>query len=156
FLARERPLVVVLEDIHWAEPTLLDLLDHLIGSTREAPVLLLCLARSELLEDRPTLGGGKVNSATLLLQPLTPAEWELVIARAGGPELGAGVAAGIAEAAEGNPLYIEQMVAMALEEGPRAAEVAVPPTIQALLAARLDRLEPLERGVVERASVIGR
>ena len=155
-LARERPLVVVLEDIHWAEPTLLDLLDHLVESTRDAPVLLLCLARSELLDERPTWGGGKVNSATILLEPLSPAECELVIGHAGGDELGEAVAARIAEAAEGNPLYIEQMVALALEEGPRAGEVAVPPTIQALLAARLDRLRPLERGVLERASVVGR
>jgi DNA-binding SARP family transcriptional activator len=155
-LARERPLVVVLEDIHWAEPTLLDLLDHLVESTRDAPMLLLCLARSELLEERPTWGGGKVNASAILLEPLSPAECELVIGHAGGDELGALVAARIAEAAEGNPLFIEQMVAMALEAGPDAADVAVPPTIQALLAARLDRLEPLERGVLERASVVGR
>jgi DNA-binding SARP family transcriptional activator len=155
-LAREHPLVVVLEDIHWAEPTLLDLLDHLVDATRDAPVLLLCLARSELLEVRPTWGGGKMNASAILLEPLSSAECERVIGQAGGGELGAAVAARIAEAAEGNPLFIEQMVAMALETGAYKTEVAAPPTIQALLAARLDRLDPLERGVLERASVVGR
>jgi DNA-binding SARP family transcriptional activator/class 3 adenylate cyclase/tetratricopeptide (TPR) repeat protein len=155
-IAGARPLVIVVEDIHWAEPTLLDLLEHLVEATREAPILLLCLARSELLDVRPTWGGGKMNSSALLLEPLSPAESELVVGHAGGSELGEAVAARIAEAAEGNPLFIEQMVAMALEAGSEATDVTVPPTIQALLAARLDRLGALERGVLERASVVGR
>jgi DNA-binding SARP family transcriptional activator/tetratricopeptide (TPR) repeat protein len=154
-LARKQPLVVVLEDIHWGEPTLLDLLDHLVDTARDAPVLLICLARSELLELRPTWGGGKLNASSLLLEPLSPSECAIVIGHAGGAALGDAVAARIADAAEGNPLFIEQMVAMALEAG-GAADFAVPPTIQALLAARLDRLGPLERGVLERASVVGR
>jgi predicted ATPase/DNA-binding SARP family transcriptional activator len=154
--ARERPLVVVLDDLQWAEPTFVDLIEHLVDMTRDAPVLLLCLARSELLEARPTWGGGKRNASMILLEPLSQSDQELLIAHAGGRSLDGTVAARIAEAAEGNPLFLEQMVAMALEGGPAAGEVAVPPTIQALLAARLDRLDPLERAVLERASVAGK
>jgi DNA-binding SARP family transcriptional activator len=155
-LAKRRPLVLLLEDLHWAEPTMLDLLDHLVEATRDAPMLLLCLARPELLEDRPTWGGGKLNAASMFLEPLTPQECELLIEHAGGAELPEGAAERIAEAAEGNPLFLEQMVAMALEEPPGGSSLAVPPTIQALLAARLDRLEPDDRAVLERASVVGK
>jgi DNA-binding SARP family transcriptional activator len=154
-LARERPLVLVFEDIHWAEPTLLDLLDHLVDATRGAPVLLLCLTRSELLDTRPTWGGGKLNAAAILLEPLSPDDAQRVIGQMSGGGLAAETAARIAEAAEGNPLFLEQMVAMALEAGP-LAEVAVPATIHALLAARIDRLDPRERAVLERASVLGK
>src|SRR5262249_32694655 len=69
-LARERPLVCVLDDLHWAEPTFLDLVDHVADWSREAPIMLLCLARPELLEVRPAWGGGKVNASALLLEPL--------------------------------------------------------------------------------------
>ena len=155
-LARDRPLVLVLEDIHWAEPTLLDLLDHLVDTTRDASVLLVCLARSELLDSRPTWGGGKLNATAILLEPLSPDDSQRVIGHAAGGGLGAETAARIAEAAEGNPLFLEQMVAMALEAGPLSGEVVVPPTIQALLAARLDRLDVRERAVLERASVLGK
>jgi DNA-binding SARP family transcriptional activator len=154
-LAREQPLVLVLEDIQWAEPTMLDLLDHLVETTRDAPILLVCLARPELLDERRSWGGGKLNAASILLEPLTPQECVLVIENAGGAELPEGAAERIAQAAEGNPLFLEQMVAMALEEQPAGTSLAVPPTIQALLAARLDRLDPEERAVLERASVVG-
>ncbi|NUR77191.1 MAG: AAA family ATPase, partial [Thermoleophilia bacterium] len=155
-LSRERPLVVVLDDLQWAEPMLLDLLEHLVDATRSAPVLLLCLARSELLDLRPTWGGGKLNASTILLEPLTPAECEQLIEHAGGGSLDAAVTTRLTEAAEGNPLFLEQMIAIALEEGRNAGEVAVPPTIEALLAARLDRLDPLERAALERGSVVGK
>jgi predicted ATPase/DNA-binding SARP family transcriptional activator len=154
--ARERPLVIVLDDLQWAEPTFVDLIEHIVDVMRDAPVLLLCLARSELLETRPTWGGGKRNASMILLEPLSQSDQELLIAHAGGRSLDETVAARIAEAAEGNPLFLEQMVAMALEGGQAAGEVAVPPTIQALLAARLDRLAPLERAALERASVAGK
>jgi len=154
--ARDRPLVVVLDDLQWAEPMLLDLIEHLVDATRDAPLLLLCLARSELLEGRPVWGGGKLNASTILLEPLSQPERELLIAHAGGGALDAAVAARIADQAEGNPLFLEQMVAMALEEGANASDVAVPPTIQALLAARLDRLDGPERAALERASVVGK
>ena len=150
-LARDRPLVLVLEDIHWAEPTLLDLLDHLVDGTRDAPLLLVCIARQELLDLRPTWGGGKVNASAILLDPLSPDDAQRVVAHAGS-ELDADTAARIAHAAEGNPLFLEQMVALTRER----SDVAMPPTIQALLAARIDSLDPRERSVLERASVLGR
>ncbi|MDX6425093.1 MAG: hypothetical protein QOD52_498, partial [Gaiellaceae bacterium] len=154
-LASRRPLVVVFDDLQWAEPMLLDLLEHVVDTTRHAPVLVLCLARSELLDSRPAWGGGKVNATTLLLDPLSQPDRELLISHAGGHSLEPEVAARVAETAEGNPLYLEQMVAMALEEG-GTGDVAVPPTIHALLAARLDRLDTPERTVLERAAVIGK
>ncbi|HEX4679659.1 MAG TPA: BTAD domain-containing putative transcriptional regulator [Gaiellaceae bacterium] len=154
--ARKHPLIVVFDDLQWAEPTLLDLLEHLVEATRDAPMLLLCLARSELLESRPTWSGGKLNASTVQLEPLSQPDRELLIAQAGGRSLDAAVAAQVAEAAEGNPLFLEQMVALAIEEGTDAGEVLVPPTIQALLAARVDRLVPLERNVLERAAVVGK
>lgn len=148
-LARDRPVVVCLEDVHWAEPTFLDLLEYVAGWSRDAPILLLCLARPDLLDERPRWGG-----AAIALEPLTDSESEALL-----DELGAewpippDARAVIAEAAEGNPLFVEQMVAMVAEGG---ATTAVPPSIQALLAARLDRLEPLERTVLERAAVVGK
>ena len=152
--ARPRPLIVVIDDLQWAQPALLDLLDNLVDALRDAPVLLLCLARSELLETRHTWGGGKLNATTILLEPLSQPELELLIEHAGGQALDATIVNRVAQAAEGNPLFLEQMVALALEDDD--PQVIVPPSIQALLAARLDRLAPSQRAVLGRASVIGR
>ncbi len=153
-LARERPLVLVFEDVHWAEPTLLDLVDHLADWTREAPILLLCLARPELLEERPTWGGGKHNATSILLESLTDDESELLIDNlAPRLDLPSETRALVKQRAGGNPLFLEQMLAYASEGG--AATLRIPPTIQALLIARLDRLDPDERTVIERAAVVG-
>jgi class 3 adenylate cyclase/tetratricopeptide (TPR) repeat protein len=156
-LARERPLVVCFEDIHWAEPTLLDLIEYLVGLGRDAPILLLCLARPELLEARPAWTTLGPRAQLLALDALGEAESEALLDALGEeaallPE----ARARIADAAEGNPLFVEQMVAMVASEGDSSAEIAVPPSIQALLGERLDRLESSERAVVERAAVIGR
>jgi hypothetical protein len=150
--AQERPLVCVLDDLHWAEETLLDLVEHVADLSRDAPVLLLCMARPELLEKRPAWGGGKWNSTTVLLEPLDAAETERLLDELGGVELG--LRERIATAAEGNPLFLEEMLALVRASGD--GEISVPPTIQALLAARLDQLDPAERGVLERGSVEGR
>jgi class 3 adenylate cyclase/tetratricopeptide (TPR) repeat protein len=148
-LAREQPLVVSIEDIHWAEPTFLDLLEYVVGWSRDAPILLLCLARPELLETRPHWPG-----AILPLEPLSSEEsGQLLEELATDWPLATSSAAEIEAVAEGNPLFIEQMVAALAEQG---EATAVPPTIQALLAARLDRLAPNERAVLERAAVAGR
>ena len=155
-LARRQPLVLLLDDIHWAEPTLLDLLDHIVETTRDAPVLLLCLARPELLEARPTWSGGKLNAVAISLEPLLPTEAERVIENAGGGGMSGETVARIATAAEGNPLFLEQMVALALEQPAADAGPTVPPTIQALLAARIDRLGAGERAVLHRAAIIGK
>ena len=152
-LARERPLVVVFEDLHWSEPTLLDLIEYIADWSRDVPVFILCLARPELLEKRPRWGGGE-DDASLLLAPLTAAESDALIeSLQGEASLPPETRTRIAETAEGNPLYVEQMVAM-LAEGDPLEEI--PPTIQGLLAARLDRLSPDERAVIERACVVGK
>ena len=155
-LARERPLVVVLDDLHWAEPTFLDLVEHVADWSREAPLLLLSVARPELLDARPTWAGGKLNATSILLGSLSEAESELLIdALLSRRHFTAAVRRRVVEAAEGNPLFVEQMVAMADEDGSNG-EPTVPPTIQALLAARLERLPQAERATVERASVVGK
>ncbi len=152
-LARPRPLLVIFEDVHWAEPTLLDLVEHVSRWSRDAPILLLCVAREELLEERPRWEGTYVRlellsagEATQLLNALDSHEML-------SPELRERVT----EVAQGNPLYTEQLVAMLTEEAQTAVELlALPPTIQALLAARLDRLDPVDRDVLERAAVVGK
>ena len=149
--AVERPVVVVFDDLHWGEPTFLDLVEHVADLSRDAPILLLCMARQDLLDVRPAWGGGKLNATTVLLEPLAPDETaELVDLLAEGAEKG--LRSRILEAAGGNPLFVEEMVAMAAESGD---QVAVPPTIQALLAARLDQLAAPEREVLERGAVEG-
>jgi tetratricopeptide (TPR) repeat protein len=150
--AQQRPLVCVLDDLHWAEQTLLDLIEHVADLSRDVPLLLICMARPELLEKRPAWGGGKWNSTTVLLEPLDAAETERLLDELGG--VGPGLRQRIAGAAEGNPLFLEEMLALVRASGD--GEVSVPPTIQALLAARLDQLEPAERAVLERGSVEGR
>jgi class 3 adenylate cyclase/tetratricopeptide (TPR) repeat protein len=146
-LAKERPLVLVLEDIQWAEPTLLDVIEHIVEWTREAPMLIVCVARPDLLDERPGWYGELIE-----LEPLPSEEAETLVAM-----LAAGVDPAIraraTEVAEGNPLFLEQLLALAEEDG---HELAVPDTIQALLSARLDRLAPGERAVLESAAVVGK
>ena len=156
-LAREQPLVVVFDDLQWAEPTFLDLVEHVADFSREATILLLCSARPELLDERPGWSGGKLNATSILLEPLSDDAAETLIENLlAGSELEATLRARVSAAAEGNPLFVEQMLAMWSEDGAGETEVTVPPTIQALLAARLDRLGAGERAVIERASVIGK
>jgi class 3 adenylate cyclase/tetratricopeptide (TPR) repeat protein len=154
-VARERPLVIVLEDIHWAEPTFLDLLEYLAGWAREAPILLACLARPELLDDRPAWLAGP-NASGFVLGPLTDEQSrKLLDELALEWPLDDAARTRIAEAAEGNPLYVEQMAAMVAEDGAAVTD-AIPPSIHALLAARLDRLPAQERAALERAAVAGK
>jgi DNA-binding SARP family transcriptional activator/class 3 adenylate cyclase/tetratricopeptide (TPR) repeat protein len=149
-LARERPLVVILEDVHWAQPTLLDLVDYLADGT-SAPMFILCLARSEFLEQRRAWTG-EPSAAFMVLEPLEPRDSQKLIAdRLGGRPLPAEILAHILQAAQGNPLFAEQMLASLGEEGP----FSIPASVQALLAARLDRLGPAERDLVRSASVLG-
>jgi len=168
-LARERPLVVVFDDIHWAEPTFLDLIEHLADWTRDAAVLLVCVARPELLDVRPGWGGGKMNATSILLEPLDGATASrLVDNLLGSAEIPAAARARILEAAEGNPLFVEEMLGMLIDDGllrfdggtwravDDLADLTVPPTIQLLLAARIDRLDAEERAVMERGAVEGK
>jgi DNA-binding SARP family transcriptional activator/class 3 adenylate cyclase len=144
--AAERPLVVVLEDLHWAEPTLLDLVDYLSVFSTGHAILLACVARPELLEARPTWA--QPGHEVLVLDPLPEDHARTLVAAAG--SLAPGAAERIVQTAEGNPLFLEQLVAFG------AAPGELPTSIQALLAARLARLEPDERAVLEDASVQGR
>jgi DNA-binding SARP family transcriptional activator len=156
-LAHRHSLVVVFDDIHWGEPTFLDLVDHIAEWSREAPLLLLCLARPELLDIRPGWAGGKLNVTTALLEPLSEAESQQLVDNLGATVgLDARDRSRIVDAAGGNPLFVEELLALVLEEGDAKASVEVPPTIQALLAARLDRLGDHERAVLAAAAVEGK
>jgi class 3 adenylate cyclase/tetratricopeptide (TPR) repeat protein len=147
-LAAEEPLVVVLDDLHWAEETFLDLVEY-VTDFAAAPILLLCTARSDLIDRRPAWTLPRPNRSALVLEPLSAED----AAELAG-DVDDATRRRILEVAEGNPLFIEQFVAMRAE--PAAGDADVPPTLQALLAARLDSLTPAERIVVERASVEGR
>ena len=149
-LAAERPVILHLDDLHWAEPMLLDLLDHVVDLSRGAPIQLLCTARPELFEDRPTWAGGKLNATTLLLEPLGTSDSETLLDLVG-DGLDSAVRERIVVASEGNPLFLEEMAALAREP----ETTAVPATIQALLAARLERLTSEERELLERGAIEG-
>jgi class 3 adenylate cyclase/tetratricopeptide (TPR) repeat protein len=168
-LARERPLVVVFDDIQWGEGTFLDLVEQIADWTQDAPLFVVCLARPDLLDVRPGWGSGKQNATSILLEPLPDEQCERLISNLlGQAEVGDRVRSRILEAAEGNPLFVEQMVSMLIDDGllvkddgrwvatANLSEVPVPPTIAALLAARLDRLTAEERAVIQRASVVGK
>jgi class 3 adenylate cyclase len=148
-LARERPVVAVFDDVHWAEETLLDLIEHLSVRLGAQPVLLLCLARPELAERRPQWLSRA--EATLALEALSESDAQGLLSALGAP---GAVHERIAELAEGNPLFIEQLAAFAGEGG--VAEVTLSGSIRGVLHARLDRLDREERDVLERASVLGR
>jgi class 3 adenylate cyclase/DNA-binding winged helix-turn-helix (wHTH) protein len=167
-VARRRPLVVVFDDLQWAEPTFLDLVEHVADLSRDAPMVMLCMARPELLDARPGWGGGKLNATSILLEPLSEDETrELIgnlLSRATLPH---GVATRIAEVTEGNPLFAEELLAMLIDEGllhredghwavaDDLADLPVPPSIHALLAARLEALPDDERALLAHASVEG-
>lgn len=154
-LARARPLLVFFEDVHWAEPTFLDLVEYLAERTRGAPIMLVCIARPELLEQRAEWISENENASSLRLDPLPDMDCEALIGNLAGG-LAQETTARVLETAEGNPLFIEQLVAMLAEEGHPDRERSIPPTIDALLSARLDRLGPGERAVISRAAVVGK
>jgi DNA-binding SARP family transcriptional activator/tetratricopeptide (TPR) repeat protein len=150
-LARERPLLLVLEDVHWAASAFLDLVESVVEIVR-APVLMLCLARPDLLDVRAHWGGGRLSSSSILLDALTPAESDSLLDRLSSDgRLDAAARKRILDGAEGNPLFIEQLLAAALE----GDTGAVPDSIQTLLAARLDRLDDRDRAVAQAAAVCG-
>ena len=152
--AAERPQVVVVDDLQWAEPVFVDLVEHVADLSRDSPIFLLCVARTELLDARPDWGGGKLNATSLLLEPLGAEECaELMEHLASDAVLDVGLRDRITVASAGNPLFVEEMLAMVREHGD--GDVVVPPTIQALLQARIDSLEGDVRTVMERGSVEG-
>ena len=167
--AASGPLVLVLDDIHWAEPAFLDLIDYLVGWSEGAPILFLCLGRPELLDARPSWRRRTPREWTGTLEPLSADESATLLTNLmGRGEMTGGVRTRILEAAEGNPLFVEEMLRMLADDDLLRQEqgrwkpvrdlsdLAVPPTINALIGARLDRLGQGERAVTRRASVIGK
>ncbi len=169
-VAARGPLVVVLDDVHWGQPLFLDLIEHLVEWVRDAPLLLVALARPELREVREVLtSAGRRASEVIELDPLDSGESrELVEGLLGHVDLPAPLLERILETSDGNPLFLGELLRMLVDEGALvrtgdewvaasgADAVQVPPTIHALLTARIERLQPHERSVVERASVIGK
>ena len=169
-LARQRPVVLAIDDLHWAEPLLLDLVEHLVEWSTDVPLLVLGAARPELRDTRSSLTtAGGVADVVLALDGLDAgAATRLAADAIGAAELPAAVAGRVLAASEGNPLFLGALVRMLVEDGAlewdgdrwvatvELDELQMPPTIHALLAARIDRLDPVVRLVLERASVIGR
>jgi predicted ATPase len=167
-LARRRPLIVIFDDLHWAEPTFLDLVEYIGDWSRDAPILLACVARPEFLDARPQWAGGKLNAASVLLEPLGTEESGQLVTNLLSAGLAEQAQTQITEAAEGNPLFLEEFLRMLIDDGLLArsgdnwspttdlATISVPATIQALLAARLDQLDSEDRAVIQRASVVGK
>ena len=151
--ARERQLVLVFDDVHWAEPTFLELVEHLADKGK-GPILIVCLAREELLEDRPAFLEERSNVEQIALDALSADEMDSLLEGLGGAILESDQRARVVETADGNPFFLEQLLALALEGG--LVERALPETVQTLLAARLDRLGPGERAVLERGAVVGK
>jgi len=156
-LADLQPLVLVFEDIHLAEEPMLDLIEHLASGVKDVPLLILCLARKDLLDERPTWGGGNVRATSVELEAL-PLEdsAHLVAALVAGEsaELSDEERNAVLATTEGNPLFIEETVRMLLESGGRSD--GIPHTVQAMISARIDRLPVAERTVLRRAAVAGR
>ncbi len=161
-LADVQPLVLVFEDIHWAEEPLLDLIEHIADWVR-APLLIVCLARPELLDNRPGWGGGRVRSTAIELEPLSDEESALLVEKLLGQfagttgEVPAPLPTGVVERAEGNPLFVEETIRMFVESGRSDGHPdRIPDSLQALIAARIDHLSTPAKTLLQRASVVGR
>jgi class 3 adenylate cyclase len=156
-VARDQPTMLVFEDLHWGDEALLDLVELLAARLRDLPILVLVLARPELLDARPGWGGGLLSHTALPLRPLDANDATSLaahrLADAGAAD-GAQRAADLAAVADGNPLFIEQLAAALAESGDPAA--SLPTTIRELIAARLDALPPSERAILLDAAVSGR
>jgi class 3 adenylate cyclase/tetratricopeptide (TPR) repeat protein len=163
WVCRDGPLVVTFDDLQWAEPALLDLIDYLVASSTDVPLLVLGLARQDLLEQRADWLAQIPSASTVHLEPLTGLDtFELIDVILRGERLDHDLQDRIAEVAGGNPLFVEEILQMLRDDGllegtpDGSVSITVPPTIQALLGARLDRLSPDERIVIRAAAVIGR
>jgi len=167
--ARDRPLVVEIEDLHWAEPTFLDLLGYVLDQSADVPLVIVCTARPELRDEHPDWTAERENAHSVTLTPLSSDESSLVVDNLlGTTSLDEVARARIIEAADGNPLFVEQMLSMLIDDGildrdewgrwvlvSDIGALTIPPSISALLTARLDRLAEVERTTIERGSVIG-
>jgi class 3 adenylate cyclase len=155
-LAEQRPLVLVLEDLHWADEGLLDFVDELVDWLSGVPLLVVCSARPELLERRPGWGGGKLNASTIGLSPLSSEQTAVLISHVLERSLlPAEIQQALLDRSEGNPLYAEQFAQLYLERG-SADDLPLPETLQGIVAARLDGLSGEEKAVLQDASVVGK
>jgi len=156
-LARSRPLLVIFEDLHWAEPTFLDLVESLAIQPGRSPLVLVCNARPELLEQRPAWAAGTERVVSIELTPLADAaSAALLESLAGDQPIARSIRARVLETAAGNPLYLEQLAVSLSEQAESQARPVLPPTIEALLTARLQRLGPGASSVLACAAVIGK
>jgi class 3 adenylate cyclase/tetratricopeptide (TPR) repeat protein len=167
-LAADRPLVFAIDDLQWAEPKFLEFVEHVADFARDAPILLACMARPELLDEHAGWAGGKLNATSILIEPLGREECGKLVANLLADDtVDAAIRARPPDAAEGHPLYAEEMTGLLVDEGRLVlkegrwvatsdlSDVPVPPTISALLAARLDKLPARERRLLDIASVMG-
>ena len=154
-LAEPQPLVLVFEDIHWAEDALLELIEHMSTWVKNVPILLLCLARPELLDLRPGWSGGRVRATAIELEPLGRTDSEALVEALLDGELGSGARQAVLDKSEGNPLFVEETVRMLSEANGGGIE-RIPDTLQALIAARIDHLPPGEKELLQGAAVMGR
>jgi class 3 adenylate cyclase/tetratricopeptide (TPR) repeat protein len=155
-LATTQPLVLGFEDIHWAEEPLLELIEHLASWVRESPLLILCLARPELLDQRSGWGGGRTRALSIELEPLGRSDAEtLAEALTADTPLPRDLRSAVLDKTEGNPLFLEETVRM-LVQGEDGHAERIPDTVQALIAARIDLLPAAQKTLLQRAAVIGR
>ena len=155
-LAEQRPVVLVFEDLHWADESLLDFVDELVDWLTDVPLLVVATARPELLDRRPNWGGGKLNAATIALAPLTDEQTAQLLGRAlGTPVLAVETQMALLERAGGNPLYAEQFAELYVERG-STDELPLPETLQGIIAARLDGLSSDEKSFMADGAVVGK
>jgi len=153
-LASTRPVVLALEDLHWADDGVLDLIQTMTDGTAQAALFIICLARTELMERRPAWPGSRRNTTGIELRPLRPLEAEHLAASLSSEALAPDVRRMVAQRAGGNPLFVEELIRMLLEDSTPGA--AIPDTVQAVITARIDRLPLNERRTLQAAAVIGR
>jgi DNA-binding SARP family transcriptional activator len=167
--AQDRPLILVFDDLHWAETTLLDLVERMAATTTSVSVMLVCMTRPDLLEQRPAWGGGRIDAANVRIGPLSADQSKQLLANLlRGAALAHDVRTLLLEVAEGHPLFLEELLAMLVDEGMIAwsgdrweaytdlSQVPIPHTISALVGARLDRLGAAARSLADAAAVIGK
>jgi class 3 adenylate cyclase/tetratricopeptide (TPR) repeat protein len=166
-LAAERPVVLLIEDLHWAEEELLDLIERLLRDVRR-PVFLLATSRPELLDSRPAWGGGKRNSSLLWVDPLSANDSERMVAELLAADLPDQLRVALVDRAGGNPFFVEELVRTLIDRGiihqsdggwaaaDFPADLEIPDSVQAVLSARMDLLPPAEKAALQAASVIGR
>jgi tetratricopeptide (TPR) repeat protein len=156
-MSQTQPLILVFEDIHWAEEPLLELIVHMTSWVRDGSLMIMCLARPELLDIRSDWGGGRVRATAIELEPLGAADSELLIeALNEDGAISAKTKRALLDKTGGNPLFLEEVMLNVAECGEERAVQEIPDTVQALIAARIDRLDGVSKAVLQRASVIGR